>query len=153
MVSVMDRICQYSTIIFAGNVSILLLVSVSTDYWQYRGVSREHLLRHLPPQNGTEVSWLRHTNTCILLRHKWYNRTHPHLRIAREHLDVDTYYQPPVLLNKSFFFNVTVQSKTDTDLNITTLVNVSRRQPYEDVLVLYTEYGNLMRNCDDLGGE
>ena len=33
----LDRICQYSTIIFAGNVAVLIIVSVATDYWEYRG--------------------------------------------------------------------------------------------------------------------
>ncbi len=37
MDKILDRICQYSTIIFAGNVVVLIIVSITTDYWEFRG--------------------------------------------------------------------------------------------------------------------
>ena len=159
----MDRVCQYSTIIFAGNVSVLLLVSVMTDYWEYRGFKEDYIISNLPRFNGTEITYLEHTNTCFILHHKWYNKTHPRLKIPRDNLTRVTYFQPPAILHKYFYFNETVEHRYDVTAavgaggatglhNVSRAVNVTRKMPYDDYLVLYREYGNLFRNCDDLEG-
>ena len=43
----LDRICQYSTIIFAGNVVVLIIVSVATDYWEYRGIKLKKIQKEI----------------------------------------------------------------------------------------------------------
>ena len=43
----LDRICQYSTIIFAGNVVVLIIVSVATDYWEYRGFELKKIQKEI----------------------------------------------------------------------------------------------------------
>ena len=150
----MDRVCQYSTIIFAGNVSVLLLVSIMTDYWEYRCFKEEDIIKNLPPANGTVVTHLKHTNTCFILHHKWYNRTRPNLRIPRDQLLSDTYFQPPAILHKWYYYETKVERRYDVigQHNVSRDVNVTRRMPYDDYLILYREYGNLFRNCDDLEG-
>ena len=36
-------ILQYSTIILAGNLTVLLVISLATDYWEYRGFNKEEI--------------------------------------------------------------------------------------------------------------
>ena len=145
----MDRICQYSTIIFAGNMSVLLFVSIITDYWEYRGFNIEHIAKGIPKHNGTKTLSPRDTNTYFLIRHTWAGSARAERMMTSEH------YQPPALLTREYYFrNVSMERVTfnGTD-NITEIIWRTETVQYQDTLVLFVEYGNLFRNCDDLEGK
>ena len=148
MVYEMDRICQYSTIIFAGNMSVLLFVSIMTDYWEYRGFNQDYVIKKIAEIDEAEIDYLEHTNTCFIMRH-WYNREKPNVPI-----NITSVNQPPAILHQyRYLDNVSV---THYSFNGTHNVSVQTKEEqlfkYKDELVMYTEYGNLFRNCDDLEG-
>ena len=40
---IMNQICDYSSLIFALNTTVLLIVALTTDYWEYRGLDMNRI--------------------------------------------------------------------------------------------------------------
>ena len=145
----MDRICQYSTIIFAGNMSVLLFVSIITDYWEYRGFDVDFLLAQIPNTNMTKVYSSSTSNTYFRLRQNYKSGG-----ARASELMTSEYYQPPALVTKEYYFTNASFERiifNGTD-NVTEVYWELKRVAFRDSVVLFVEYGNLFRNCDDLEG-
>ena len=147
----MDRLCQYSTIIFAGNVSVLLVVAIMTDYWEYRGFKSDPIVKKLPKNtNTTRIVFPKDTNSYVLLRYFWDAKA----RSVRDPKFPGTNFedQPPALLHNYYsldnvIFNITTWNGTH---NVTYIEEATRVHRHEDIIVLFIQYGNLFRDCDSL---
>lgn len=160
----MDRICQYSTIIFAGNVSVLLIVAISTDYWEYRGFKTEELIPKLKKMHTRlKLFFPKDTNSYFVVKYYW---DPPPVKTSifattpipkKEEIVANytlVYYQPPVVLMKKIeeFIETEFSQQFDGKNNITVGTPVRKKRSVEDSLVLYVQYTNLFRECDILEG-
>ena len=149
----MDRICQYSTIIFSSNVAVLLIVSVITDYWEYRGFDLDRIVSSIEPTNRTAVTDPGDTNSYIEINYYWdltARRRPPPPGIQKV-----THYQSPALVYKYFYLETYAvnRSRYDRCGNVTEEVTLTHVHRWQDIIVLYTQYGNLFRECDSLEGQ
>ena len=160
----MDRICQYSTIIFAGNVSVLLIVAISTDYWEYRGFRTADLIPHLKKMhNRLRLVFPSDTSSYFVVKYYW---DPPPVKTSifattpapkREKIVANytlVYYQPPALLIKKLEDYIVFEDSIhfDGEKNVTVSMPTKKTRPLEDKLVLYIQYTNLFRECDILEG-
>ncbi|XP_062607951.1 uncharacterized protein LOC134269761 [Saccostrea cucullata] len=133
------QICNYSSLIFAGNVTVLLIVSMTTDYWEYRSFNQTMLKETLHKANQTEFDQPVDTNSYMSL---WYKRKM--LPILRDSVKKEILYQPPVLVEN--FFSVT---KNISDSNKEKSADIHSNM-LAGLVVLFEQYGNLFRDCDAL---
>lgn len=148
----MDRLCQYSTIIFAGNVSVLLVVAIMTDYWEYRGFKSLAIKTNLPRTNTTHLIIPQDTDSYFIIRYFWDPRAKS--RPPQFPANI-SYYEPPALLHRyEHTANVTrtVWAYNGID-NVTVALSRPQTQKLEDDVILFVQYGNLFRDCDNLEGE
>ena len=150
----LERICQYSTIIFAGNVTVLLIVAITTDYWEHRGFDRKEIVNRIGSTNRTQVVFPPDTDSYFMIRYNRITRGNVHPEPADILRGNETVYQPPAIVHKHFawhFENITVVNAT----NSTPAEYEIRRVkiPTHDAIVLFEQYGNLFRDCDDLEGK
>lgn len=134
------QICNYSSLIFAGNVTVLLMVSMTTDYWEYRSFNQTMLKQHLHKANQTEFDEPVDTNSYLSL---WYKR-----KLLPTHKDLvkkEILYQPPILVENYFSVsqNISHGTKHSADIHSDMLAGM---------VVLFKQYGNLFRDCDALEG-
>jgi len=151
----MDRVCQYSTIIFAGNVVVLILVALSTDYWRYHGflenkTVRAKLVKALEKNDRTKLIIPHDTDTYVIIRYFWQEdqmETPLPTYAANE-----TYYQPPLLLKRykkdyeELYHSLVFNGTHNTSKLLTRQVT----HWSQDTLVVFLQYTNLFRDCDDL---
>ena len=129
----MDKLCQFSTIVFAGNVSILLIVAVTTDYWEYRAFNRTQIIRNVSRAvNTSTVIQPYDTDSYMAIR---YERRHkPLANVTR--IWTELHYESPAAVFDYY--------KSGSD---------GRKVKYEVVIVLFLEYANLFRECHNLEGK
>ena len=140
----MNKLCQFSTIVFAGNVSILLIVSVTTDYWVYRGFQRNSILANVRQSNTTQFVIPFATESYFAIRYYWRPMAGKDHGKTRRHNHRTLHYQSPAALVNYFYVeNVTSANDTET---------TTRFVKYEDLIVLFVQYGNLFRECHNLEG-
>lgn len=133
----MVQVCNYSSLIFAGNVTLLLIVSMSTDYWEYRQFNSTMLNQSLSKTNNIEIVKPSDTSSYMEL---WYRRR-KYVGSRKFIYQVDTLYQPPILAKNYFLQNYWHKFSR----NMTTPPDVV-------TVYLFTQYGNLFRDCDALEG-
>ncbi|ESO87437.1 hypothetical protein LOTGIDRAFT_166585 [Lottia gigantea] len=121
------RICDYSTIIFSGNILVLLMVALATDYWEYNGYDFGTLMEVLPKMHDVEIYVPRDTRTYIEIV---YIQDQTVLNQTNELYDV--YYQPPT------FARVDYQPQSDGRIKKITRIYV------------FYQYSNLFIDCNDL---
>ena len=139
----MNKLCQFSTIVFAGNVSILLIVSVTTDYWVYRGFQRAIIQSSIRQSNTTQFVKPLATESYFAVRYFWRPMAKRHeTPLASRHRTLH-YQSPAAVVNYFYVENVTSSNDTET---------TTRRVKYEDLIVLFVQYGNLFRECTNLEG-
>ena len=166
----LDKVCQYSTVIFAGNVSVLIIVAVMTDYWEYRDYNTGLIMDtlHQKPESGhrdpadtdTKVWTPEDTESYIMVTHLWSST----IKSSARHNDAvskysklnsftnTSYYEPPALLHKQIWL-APPHTNTSHRLHLNRSVTSHRRTlRTKDKLVLFVQYGNLFRDCDDLEG-
>lgn len=134
------QICNYSSLIFAGNVTVLLMVSMTTDYWEYRSFNQTMLKQTLHKANQTEFIEPLDTNSYVSL---WYKRNL--LTSQRDSVKKEILYQPPILVENYFVVaqNITDDTQHSADIHSDMLAGM---------VVLFKQYGNLFRDCDALEG-
>jgi hypothetical protein len=141
----MVKICNYSSLIFAGNVTVLLIVSMTTDYWEYRGFNSTLLNSTLHKIKNAEIMVPRDTKSYIQV---WYKRKHID-RVDNEEeeplLHQETLYQPPIFVS-NFFKN----DKTHLQQKKSSVITSNLEG---GMVVLFQQYGNLFRDCDALEGK
>lgn len=147
----MVQICNYSSLIFAGNVTVLLIVSMTTDYWEYRGFNSTMLNISLFGANNTELMRPADTNSYMEL---WYKRKFVYNTMARYHNE--TLYEPPIFARN--FFHKHGQGKTNNTTPKLPGLNYMRSGNIHEhmkagVVILFQQYGNLFRDCDALEGK
>lgn len=143
----MDRVCQYSTIIFAGNVVVLIVVALATDYWRYHSFQTESLLKKLEKADNTAMIVPEDTATYIAIRYFWEPgmSSSPMPTLPANY----TYYQPPLLLKRYHrTVNESQRVKVANDSHEIRWHATDRRS--QDVLYIFLQYTNLFRDCDDL---
>lgn len=142
----MVKICNYSSLIFAGNVTVLLIVSMTTDYWEYRGFNSTLLNSTLHKIKNAEIMVPRDTKSYIQL---WYKRKHIDNVDNEEEeeplLHQETLYQPPIFVS-NFFKNDNTHIQQKKSSVITSNLEGG-------MVVLFQQYGNLFRDCDALEGK
>ena len=142
----MVKICNYSSLIFAGNVTVLLIVSMTTDYWEYRGFNSTLLNSTLHKIKNAEIMVPRDTKSYIQL---WYKRKQIDSVDNEEEeeplLHQETLYQPPIFVS-NFFKNDNTHIQQKKSSVITSNLEGG-------MVVLFQQYGNLFRDCDALEGK
>ena len=134
-------------------MAVLLIVSVITDYWEYRGFELEKIMASIEPTNRTALTDPEDTDSYIKIDYYW------DLRARTQPLPVGcqktTHYQSPALVYKYFYLETYSANRTYYDGcdNVTEQVTVTRVHRWQDIIVLYVQYGNLFRECDSLEGE
>ncbi|XP_046584702.1 uncharacterized protein LOC124291693 [Haliotis rubra] len=126
----MVKICNYSTLILSGNTVVLLIVAVTTDYWQYRGFNLDNITNYLKPLEGVEV------NTP--------DGTSPYKLIT-------TMMSMPEK-NSSQAAHVAVHYHSPMYVRVFDNGSVDGRGHVKDVIQVYlfSQYGNLFKDCDNL---
>ncbi|XP_050393543.1 uncharacterized protein LOC126811730 [Patella vulgata] len=123
-------ICNYSTIIFSGNILVLLMVAIATDYWEYNGFNFDALLKILPKMNNVNVFIPRDTRTYLEIV---YIKDEPVRYYTGNKSSTQYFYQPPV------FATVGPIGREKNGV-----IRVETR-----IFVFY-QYSNLFRDCNDL---
>ncbi|XP_033753659.1 uncharacterized protein LOC117337019 [Pecten maximus] len=144
----MVQICNYSSLIFAGNVTVLLIVSMTTDYWEYRGFNSTRLNMSLFGANNTELMRPADTNSYMEL---WYKRKYVYNTMAHYHNE--TLYEPPIFARN--FFHKHPQDRTNISGPRAVQHGPRRSGNIHEhmkagVVILFQQYGNLFRDCDAL---
>lgn len=148
-----DRICNYSSIIFALNVWVLLLVALLTDYWEYRGFKFEDIAKQVTITNKTQHYFPLDTNSYYVIKYFWDSAaSKTELPDGPGH---EVHYQSPSFVNKYFkMVNVTYEEVACINrLNITVKKTRQELRNFEESIILYYQYGNLYRDCEALEGE
>ncbi|ELT87967.1 hypothetical protein CAPTEDRAFT_224056 [Capitella teleta] len=143
----LDRVCSYSTIIFAMNVWVLLVVSIATDYWEYRGFQYADIRKQITPSNTTQRYHPSTTTSHFVINYFW----EPAARsgdLPSSYVE-ELFDQPPSLVRKIFVRRNVSLVENFGDVTVGTLVEEKRE--YREDTVLYFQHGNLFRDCDDLG--
>lgn len=146
----MDRVCNYSTIIFASNVTVLILVAIVTDYWQHRCFDFDFLIKEIDERNVREkrnhqtiIPHHQHTNrtgysrpvdtdSYLILHHRYFDDIdldHPQWLFGQPR-NYTILYEPPVLLQQHYIFT-----------------SAGKKLVIFDKIHLFTEYGSLFRDC------
>lgn len=149
-ISPMDRVCKYSTILFAGNVTVLIVAAITTDYWQHRSfdfdllikkidernansrLKHQRLLPHHVHTNRTKHSRPVATDSYLILHHRYIDDidpVHP-LLFHTVAANFSVHYEPPILLQQHFIFSSSGQKTV-----------------LSDKIYLFREYGSLFRDC------
>lgn len=131
------RICDYSSLIFTGNTTVLLIVALTTDYWEYRNFDRERILKMITESGGTKIILPFDTDSYFQIKVK-SNSTSVETEPRKINLvKYEAFYHGPLFLIRRFYQHL--------DENVT--------QMEELELNLFEEYGNLFRDCDSLEGK
>lgn len=142
----MVKICNYSSLIFAGNVTVLLIVSMTTDYWEYRGFNSTLLNLTLFHTKSVEIMLPPDTKSYVLL---WYKRKNVHT-VNDKHglaLQKETLYEPPIYVKN--YFRSDIVNDNDNENMQSAMISSNLEA---GMIVLFQEYGNLFRDCDALEG-
>lgn len=149
----MVQICNYSSLIFAGNVTVLLIVSMTTDYWEYRGFNTTALNLTLAGVNHTEL--LRPADTTSYIK-IWYKRKYVFSTIGK--YPNETLYEPPIFAT-NFFPGQTSKAHPMMSTNMSKTSPQTQKRSSDihsdlkaGMMVLFWQYGNLFRDCDALEG-
>lgn len=134
----MAKICDYSSLIFTGNITVLLIVAMTTDYWEYRGFDFKRLVKNISNFNATKLIIPTDTDSYIQLK---YESTQSK---ALPHLHLSVLYQPPVILQKYFYLEDEMRTNTTSKTGREILASTN--------IILFVQYGNLFRDCDALEG-
>ena len=140
----MDNICQYSTIILSGNLTVLLIVSVTTDYWEYRSFNRTALLKTLLSLKNARVIQPRDTKSYVSLDYLLAFRSNE--AFDKANLTRRLHYEPPVYAKLSSF------RKTVSNCSVVDVDSTEPECQARLFLVFFEQYGNLYRDCDSLEG-
>lgn len=135
-----------SSLIYTINVTILLIIAISTDYWEYRGFDFVHLFRVVSTSNRTKIIVPRDTNSYLQILY-FYPNHFPNSQTAEIPTYNVTFYQSPILVRK-YYFNYT----NTPEKYLATTEDSYVLDPYLDMceIVIYLQYGNLFRDCEDL---
>lgn len=127
----MVNLCDYSTVIYAGNVSVLLVIAICTNYWSYREFYNGKIEELIKSSNQTQLEKPYDTSTYLLIRKTFHDRSAYSTRLPSltERISI---YQPPIIIYKLF----------EPFLNTTRLIELD--------IVVFSHYGNLYKDCDNL---
>ena len=124
-----------------------------TDYWEYRGFQKDVINASIPKSNTTHLIFPPDTGTYFMVRYFWDPAVD---KIQEPAYPGDrAYYQPPATLHKYYGYetvDIPFLHFNGTH-NVTLKVQETRVKRYQDVIVLFQQYGNLFRDCDNLEGE
>ncbi len=159
----MDKVCEYSGLIFAGNISVLLFVAVTTDYWEYRGLNNTDavatlltLLTGSDPGAPLVIT----PSTSIIMRYSSHTKRWALLDV--HDLEITVPNQTFIHVNTALYRNRQTEEcgspkyATDSNFNMqdNTVENATCASvATEDTIILYQQYGNLFRDCDNIGSK
>ncbi|XP_046376882.2 uncharacterized protein LOC124149383 isoform X2 [Haliotis rufescens] len=126
----MVAICNYSTLILSGNIVVLLIVAVTTDYWQYRGFNLDNITNYMKPLEGVDVNIPDGTSPYKVIT-TMMSKPEKNTSLTNH---VAEHYHSPMYVR--VFDNGSVDSKG----HVKDVVQV----------FLFSQYGNLFRDCDNL---
>lgn len=133
------KICDYSSLIFAGNTTVLLIVSLATDYWEYRTFDKTKILETISQSINTEIVLPFDTDSYFQIKISSNSTTD-----LTEYANISSYeeyYHAPL-----FFIR---RSYKHLEPNATMM---TAEVVFEFELDLFEQYGNLFRDCDALEG-
>ncbi|CAI9739262.1 XP_014769674.1PREDICTED: uncharacterized protein LOC106868767 [Octopus vulgaris] len=135
-----------SSLIYTINVTILLIIAISTDYWEYRGFDFVRLFRVVSTSNRTKIIVPRDTNSYLQILY-FYPNHFPNSQTAEIPTYNVTFYQSPILVRK-YYYNYT----NTPEKYLATTEDSYVLDPHLDMceIVIYLQYGNLFRDCEDL---
>lgn len=134
----MAKICDYSSLIFTGNITVLLIVAMTTDYWEYRGFDFKRLIKDISSFNATKLIVPTDTDSYIQLKYESKQSK------ALSQLRLSVLYQPPVILQKYFYLEDDKHKNSSNEARKEILATTN--------VILFVQYGNLFRDCEALEG-
>ena len=149
----MVHICDYSSLIFAGNTAILLILSLITDYWEYRTFDQDKVFQRAKQSRSVEFIKPRDTESYIQLRAATTeNMVRRDFSASRQLL-----YHPPLFVRTVYTVlvrngssRVSVNISDGSSLSGDVSDNVTCDVQHE--ITLFLQHGNLFRDCDELEG-
>ena len=126
----MVKICNYSTLIISGNITVLLIVSILTDHWIYKGFKIENLKSEFRRLHGVAINIPLDTKSYIEM--VFVTETQ---KDDPKTGDVIVHYLPPL------YIDIWTNGSAETG-GVQLVTHV----------VLFQQYGNIYRECDDLEG-
>ncbi|KAL4239548.1 hypothetical protein ACF0H5_000360 [Mactra antiquata] len=121
------KICDYSSLIFAGNTTVLLIVSLSTDYWEFRSFNKDVLLQIAKETKGCEVVLPSDTDSYFQIIITVQTN-------CTEGMASRSMYQAPLFMVQHYCYDA----------------NMTFPSVNYHVLSFFQQYGNLFRDCDNL---
>lgn len=132
----MVSVCDYSSLIFAGNLTVLMILSLTTDYWEYRTFDRDKILKHMKTIHSVKVVVPRDTESYIQL---WTEEVEIAL-LTDVHVPEQLLYHPPLFVRTVF---ATVRNASSSEAWLFQI---------RHEITLFLQHGNLFRDCDELEG-
>jgi hypothetical protein len=136
-----DKICQYSVIILVGNLVVLQIVAIATDYWEYRSFNIDKIKPMLEKSNRTKIDDPKDTSSYIAI--SYLHDDHAKFSNVDKYIGNKTDYQSPAYIRR-FYQPQIVRTNVSTDVVLKEVM---------DLVVLFEQYGNLFRDCDNLEGK
>lgn len=131
------RICDYSSLIFTGNTTVLLILALTTDYWEYRTFNKEKILQMVQESKMTRVFLPFDTDSYFQIK-LFPNITDISSLAGYNEIRTDSFYHAPLFLVRRYF----------------QLPDNSTNEFIEEFeLDMFQQYGNLFRDCDSLEGK
>ncbi|XP_053388592.1 uncharacterized protein LOC128551700, partial [Mercenaria mercenaria] len=133
------KICDYSSLIFTGNTTVLLILALTTDYWEYRTFDKNKIIEMVNDSTGTQIVLPFDTDSYFQIK------ILPNLTIATSLsrfslMKSESHYHAPLFFIRRYFqgpeMNTSEQNFILEELE----------------LDLFEQYGNLFRDCDSLEG-
>ena len=136
---------------------MLLIVAITTDYWEYRGFNRDTINKtftNMAKKLGRKprVTFYQPEDTKSYITVSHFSVKEPAYEdqvVVGETVENVTEYQPPAFLTRTVVYNVTYNA---TYGNVTIPGPIKEEKTRKYVIVLFEQYGNLFRDCDSLEG-
>jgi hypothetical protein len=137
------KICDYSSLIFTGNTCVLLILALTTDYWEYRTFDRKKILQMIQELKWTTVFLPFDTDSYFQIN-LLPNVTGKYSPARFSQVKTEAFYHAPLFLVRRYF------QLPGNNTNMLTTNNKVEFEEYE--LDMFEQYGNLFRDCDSLEG-
>ncbi|KAL3856765.1 hypothetical protein ACJMK2_011485 [Sinanodonta woodiana] len=136
----MVQICDYSSLIFAGNITVLLILALATDYWEYRSFDKDKVIQEVSEMNDTFILEPTDTKSYFQIRYICSRKADSGQRLGLTLSE--SLYHPPIFV-KIYRESVNITSDPPK--------TPGGSLPYVQYeMEIFLQYGNLFRDCDDL---
>ncbi|WAR02779.1 hypothetical protein MAR_009337 [Mya arenaria] len=136
------QICDYSSLIFVGNTTVLLILALTTDYWEYRKFNIGQVVTSLAATNEARVEVPVDTNSYIQIR-TFKNISQNTSAITSDPFSESVYHAPAFMVKRTVWGGKSERGNQSKDTHHS-FIQIRHE------INIFQQYGNLFRDCDDL---